>query len=173
MSGAVIWSAIDCSFPGAGAYVGLASCMQHYTVAGRLLPKRGQVYAGGSVAVRAGQRWPLVYFAVRDPSAVRVVPVRAARDAGRRHVILQFAFGHRPAPCPDEDSKVAPLALLRTHCDERLHGVFVLTVGLGPDAEFGFQRRAGLTRSGLEYGELCDTVHAYRPYADGRAGDGR
>ncbi len=162
----ITWSATDHSFAGAGAYVGLSSCVQQFTVARWLLPRRAALHASGSVAMRPTHAWPLVYFAVRDPSAVRVIPVRPGRDPGRRHVLLQFDFGHRrpePPRLDDGAGGTRDLARLRSHCDEKLHGVFVLTVGLAPAAEQDFIRAVRLHEARMSYGEICDRIASFSP----------
>jgi hypothetical protein len=89
-----LWSAATCGFKGAGVYVGLAPGYEHMAVARGLGAKQMQLYLGGRVKACGEVRpWPINYFAVRDPSAVRVIPVhQPPLPNGFKAVRLQFRF---------------------------------------------------------------------------------
>src|SRR5437016_10978760 len=96
----VLWSARACPFRRAGVYYGLSRAETHVPVAQRLLPRRGVPYPPRTMSIREHLAVPLVYFAVRDPSAVRVVPVRGNGGAdepgdGGGHVFLIFPAARR------------------------------------------------------------------------------
>lgn len=87
-----IWSATSCDFPGAGLYIGLAPRLEHLVVAHLLTPKRVRAITGASTRFgNTGSVCKLEYYAVRDPSLVRVIPVnRPPLPNGFRHVKLSF-----------------------------------------------------------------------------------
>lgn len=157
MSEHVTWSGAAYSFSGAGAYVGMASCEEHYSVARVILPRQGWVYPGGGT--KLVKVLPTVYFAVRDPSAVRIVPVADRRNRVRKHVLLGFDGGKKGP----HDPAVPAMEQLKKHCDEKLHGVFIVTVGLPVREESRFFRSVVLACEGREFGRLCEEVQQYRP----------
>jgi hypothetical protein len=88
----IVWSATTCDFPGAGLYVGLAPDFEHLAVARGLGAKQARLFVGGRMRFNKGGRpWPFNYYAVRDPSSVRVVPVkRPPLPGGFRHAELRL-----------------------------------------------------------------------------------
>lgn len=103
------WSATTCDFPGAGVYFGLAVPSEHLAVARRLSARQVRAFSGGTVTLRPdAEAFPFNYFAVRDPSAVKVKPLnRPPLANGFRHVKLAFNFERYYQPTPDFDSQAA------------------------------------------------------------------
>jgi hypothetical protein len=160
MNDPVTWSGAVYSFAGAGAYVGMAACDEHYSVARMILPRQGWVYAGGGTRFRQVERIPTVYYAIRDPSIVRIVPVQDPRSRPRRHVLLGFDPRRES---PSHPAGMPALEVLKRHCEARNHGVFIVTVGLAIDEEDRFFNTVVLACEGRDYGELCDGVQGFRP----------
>jgi hypothetical protein len=90
----ISWSAATCDFKGAGVYVGLAPEYEHIAVARAVAPKQMHVYLGGRMRSPGEARpWPIHYYAIRDPSVLRVIPVhQPALPNGFRPVHLRFRF---------------------------------------------------------------------------------
>lgn len=88
----IIWSAAACEFPGAGVYIGLGQDFEHLAIARGLNPRQMRMFAGGRMQAPDGVSfWSLAYYAIRDPSALRVAPVEGgAAPPIRRHVRLHF-----------------------------------------------------------------------------------
>lgn len=122
----LVWSATTCDFPGAGLYLGLAPSGEHASVARRFSPRQVRISTHGTVKVRHdGPPWPLNYFAVRDPSIVRVVPLdKPPLPNGFRHVKLHFQFDNAAPGAHDESGRVVPEA------NPEISAAFVLTIGL-------------------------------------------
>ncbi|MEX2218039.1 MAG: hypothetical protein WD749_04700 [Phycisphaerales bacterium] len=90
----VLWTAATCDFRGAGVYLGLAPDYEQIAVCRGLSARQARVFVGGRVVIPPGQRLSITYFAIRDPSAVRVIPIQPAhRIAGFRHVELRIHLG--------------------------------------------------------------------------------
>jgi hypothetical protein len=160
----VLWSARACPFRKAGVYYGLSPAHTHIEITERLLPRRGQVYLNGRVRLRASQPLPCVYYAVRDPSVVRVVPVPASitgpeRDNG--HVSLIFPPPARPAFAPASSEASATEAIQRCLVDQD-QAAFVVSVGLRTQREAQFHRQVLLAHHDLPYSELCERIEAVR-----------
>jgi hypothetical protein len=158
----ITWTALVCPVRGAGAYVGLASCRQQATVAEHLFPKRAVPYTGAAVCLRWEEHWPLMYLAVRDPSAARVIPMEEPRRRGYPRVRLRFAVSHGPlfAPARHQD---AALDQLRAAAAERRPGAFVVTIGLPIALEPAFHRRVLLNQAAQPWRGLCLAVSGFRP----------
>jgi hypothetical protein len=93
-----VWSATSCDFPWAGLYVGLAPRIEHVVVARALSPKQLRMITGSIARFGTNETaCPLDYYAVRDPSVVRVIPVkRPPLPNGFRHVKLSFKLDSSP-----------------------------------------------------------------------------
>ncbi len=156
----VSWSAATCDFSGAGVYVGLAPEYEHITVARGLGAKQMQVYVGGRLRAAGESRpWPLHYYAVRDPSAVRVVPVQQPRlPNGFRPVQLRFRF-----PIGNGRSSVVVSAPsdgvdLRGAVPLATPAGFVLTIGMAVDREEHFFRETIQRHADQELDEVFRRV---------------
>jgi hypothetical protein len=88
------WSATTCEFPGAGVYVGVAPDYEHMAIARALGHRQARLFVGARMRFSGLDRpAPVNYFAIRDPSAVRVVPVNLPPlPRGFRHVDLRFSL---------------------------------------------------------------------------------
>ena len=153
----VLWSARTCPFRRAGVYYGLSQADTHVRVARRLLPRRGRAYRPGAMAIREGVSVPLVYLAVRDPSAVRVMPVRNGapeKRIGGEHVSLLFPSAKGAVADPDIE-ELKPLSEVAATDSQ---AGFIVTVGLRTDLEPEFHRRVVLENRGVAYSELCDVI---------------
>ena len=160
----VLWSARACPFRKAGVYYGLSPANTHVDVAERILPRRGQVYGPATITVRPSQVLPCVYIAVRDPSAVRVVPVPKplnGEDRENGHVSLIFPPGTRPLLATAAPSGPATEAIRRYAADGE-HAGFVVSVGLAVQREEEFHRQVLCAIPGIPYGELCERIEAVR-----------
>jgi hypothetical protein len=129
----LVWSATTCDFPGAGLYLGLAPFSEHVAVARRLTARQLRVFTGGRVRMRAdGETWPLNYFAVRDPSTIKVIPLDKPPLAnGFKHVKLaiQIEKGHNG----DAAGSALPPEMEAASTDARQRpgtAAFVATIGL-------------------------------------------
>lgn len=150
------WTAIDIEFSGAGVYLGFAPADEHELVTGRLSQKQARAFTGGTIAVRADRVSPLRYYAVRDPSAVKVKPVVRASD-GTRHVHLIFGFVKKSrsggvvveASCDGPSLwPVAPTG----------YPAFILTIGLPIDREESFHERVVCAEPSQTLAEVCRRV---------------
>lgn len=143
------WSATTCDFPGAGLYLGLAPSSEHAAVAQRFSSKQLRVYVGGFVRVRNdGPNWPLNYFAVRDPSTVRVVPLdKPQLPNGFRHVKLHFQFGNAAAGDDDAERPVPPVM-------PDASAAFIVTIGLAISREEEFFHEMVFSHPEQDWGEI-------------------
>jgi hypothetical protein len=161
MNRSIVWSAYACPIVGAGSYVGLSSSVQQNTVSRMLFPRRAAPYTGSTVRVRQDDLWPLLFLAVRDPSAVRVIPSRAAVPAeGMRRVMLQFGFEHSAhslSRLPQWEDTTATNEL-RLNAEERVPAAFVLTIGLPIRLEQTFHEAVMHLNRGRVWPELCHAV---------------
>jgi hypothetical protein len=148
----VVWSATTCDFPGAGLYLGLAPWVEHVTAARRLTSRQLKVFTGARVQMRKdADTWPLNYFAVRDPSAVKVIRLdKPPLPNGFRHVRLavQLERGQGLDPAvwafpPGMDALPTPGT-----------AAFVLTIGLPIPKEESFFRDAVAGHSGQDWGDI-------------------
>jgi hypothetical protein len=136
------WSATTCDYPGAGVYVGLAPDYEHMAVARGLACRQARVFVGGRMKfIPAGRPWAFNYYAVRDPSAVRVVPVsRPPLAGGFRHVELRVSInrnGQRDAiVVRPPQNRPTPDKLFDAHLGAAAG--FLLTIGLPIEQEAGF-----------------------------------
>jgi hypothetical protein len=130
-----VWSATTCDFPGAGLYIGLAPRHEHLIIARMCTPRQVRLITAGNIRLgENGAACPLEYYAVRDPSVVRVIPVSLpALPNGFRHVKLAFQF---------EKPQLLQDAVSMGQLDGRDIWAFVLTVGLPIATEDSFYRRA-------------------------------
>lgn len=146
----LVWSAAACEFPGAGVYVGLSPHAEHVELARGLTLKQARVFADGSLVVReASHAWLINYFAVRDPSCVRVRPV------ARPHVELVFRLG-RPRHLLDALA-TSGLEGQRPLVAEDL-SAFLLTIGLPAAAEEDFFRVVLAEAAHPDWAELYERV---------------
>jgi hypothetical protein len=134
----VSWSAATCDFRGAGVYVGLAPEYEHMAVARGLGAKQIQIYVGGRIRAQGEARpWALHYYAIRDPSAVRVIPVHQPKlPNGFKPVQLRFRFPpnngrHAVVVCPPADSRSGTVAAAAPVG-------FIVSVGLAAERELAF-----------------------------------
>ena len=118
-------------------YLGSAPRFEHLIILRMLSPRQVRLITGATTRLGpVGAEVPLEYYAVRDPSVVRVVPVDRAPVNSFRHVHLVFQID-RPQLLPDAVS-VHP----------RMPGgggppcAFLLTVGLPLSREEQFYSRA-------------------------------
>ena len=124
----VIWSASTCKHPGAGVYLGLAPQREHMIVARALSRRQAKVFVGGRVRGPGENRpWQIYYYAVRDPSAVRVVPINGAAN-GRGFGAAELRF--RLPPAADE-AVAAPGPVCRQEAGDPAPAAFLMTIGLG------------------------------------------
>jgi hypothetical protein len=157
-----IWSATTCDFPGAGVYIGLAPRFEHMLVARLLSPKRLRVITGAHTRFgTGGARCPLEYYAVRDPSVVRVIPVdRPPLPNGFRHVKLAIKLER--ARTPEEISE------LRLH-EPVAHATcsFLMTIGLPLGREDAFYERAVARFPDQDFTELYSRMRELGCEEDG------
>jgi hypothetical protein len=159
----VLWSAATCSFKGAGVYVGLAPDYEHLAVARGLSSKQLHLFVGGRMRTDGEQRpWGIHYYAVRDPSAVRVVPVgKPALPNGFRPVHLRFKFPEHngrstvvvAAPHEPEAREIA--------CAAAAPIGFVMTIGLSEEKERDFFLKIIEEHLDQNWGEVFQRVHEY------------
>jgi hypothetical protein len=155
-----VWSATSCDFPGAGLYIGLAPIVELHLVSRLLAPKRLRTTSGGTTRFgQDGSVCPMVYCAVRDPSVVRVIPVkRPPLPNGYRHVKLSFQLaGLKVDETLDELRQIAGGS---TAMDGT--GTFVMTIGLPIAEEPAFHQRLVGGGEPIQdfadlYTRLCDT----------------
>jgi hypothetical protein len=138
------WSATTCDFPGAGVYFGLAVPREHAAVARQLTVKQLRTMAGGSVVLRAdAPPFPFNYFAVRDPSAVKVKALnQPPLENGFRHVELAFNFerSYKPHHDPEAERAAAELEEACERDGKPATAAFLVTIGLPLAREDGFFR---------------------------------
>jgi hypothetical protein len=129
------WSALTCSFPGASVFLGMSSFREQRWLAEGLSFRSLRVFADGALhVVAAGRRWPIAYFAVRDPAAVRIVPIPQQADPGFEHARLLVSV-----PKSSTARNAYALSGLRAQSacitsDAEQHA-FLLTVGLQANRE--------------------------------------
>lgn len=161
----IVWSGRDCEFPKAGVYYGLAPAHTHAMAAAWLLPRRGTVCVGGRTEVRSGEQRPLHYYAVRDPSAVRVVPVKGQVRDDPGHVSLIFRLGGLDAAGRVETGVLSPdeaaaLTLIRESATHESEAGFVMTIGLRKDREREFFENVVLVPPIQPFSALCDRIQS-------------
>jgi hypothetical protein len=130
-----VWSATTCDFPGAGLYIGVAPRYEHLIIARMCTPRQVRLVTAGTTRLgNNGTVCPLEYYAVRDPSVARVIPVSLPPlPNGFRHVKLTFQF-EKPHLLQD--------AVSLGQLEGKEIWAFVLTVGLPIAQEDSFYRRA-------------------------------
>lgn len=151
------WSACTTDFRGAGLYLGIATRSEIEGVQQGLTVKQVRVYSGNSVRLQESRLSPITYFALRDPSAVKVKPVdRPPLENGFRHVKLVFNFDRLPPPKaraaavpPDEPCEEDPQLEGETGVP-----TFLMTVGLPPGKEEPFFQRTVCDHPEQSWGEL-------------------
>ncbi len=150
-----VWSATSCDFPGAGLYIGLAPLLEQEVVSRLLTPKRMRVIAGATTRFGpSGAPVPLEYYAVRDPSVVRVIPVkRPPLPSGFRHVKLSFQLtGMRVSETAEELRRSPNAAALDATAG------FVMTIGLPANEEEKFFERAVSVDPEQDFTDLCTRI---------------
>jgi hypothetical protein len=149
---AVIWSAASCTLPGFGVYIGLAEFCEHMTVARSLSAKRLRVFVGARLRIPTELGpWPLIYYAVRDPSAVRVKPVfKPATRAGFKSTDLHFRF----------DAALRESIAVSTPADGKLAmpGCFVMTIGMRVPLEERFYHQVIDHRGHQDWDDLFERL---------------
>ena len=159
----LVWTALALNCRGAGAYVGFAPEVEHELVGRMLTEKQLRLFTGGTLAVQSERMSPLQYYAVRDPSCVRVKQTdRAARGDGSRHVHLMFGFARgqpaRPADAAasgacDEDAVRAAAQAVATGLP-----AFVITIGLPTLLEEKFHQNVICADPRQTLDDLCRRV---------------
>lgn len=156
------WTATALVYPGAGVYVGFAPHYEHELVAHKLNQKQVRLFSGGAVIVRQDRVSALRYYAVRDPSAVKVKPIdRPPSPEGQKHVYLLFDFVSqtpaRPADAAppetcEESARVAPLDTTSS-----LPG-FILSIGMPIARESWFHQQVVCAEPQQTLEELCRRI---------------
>jgi hypothetical protein len=159
----VVWSAATCDFKGAGVYLGLAPDYEHLAVARGLAAKQLHLFVGGRMRSTGENRpWGIHYYAVRDPGAVRVIPVGTSLlPNGFKAVHLRFRFPEQngrstvvvSAP-PDAECKGAAPALTSPMG-------FVMTIGLPQEKERDFFVKIIQEHLDQDWGDVFQRVHEY------------
>jgi hypothetical protein len=161
----LVWSAATCDFRGAGAYIGLAPDYEHIAAARGLGAKQANLYVGGRMRSGGEARpWPINYYAIRDPSAIRVIPVsKPVLPNGFRPVHLRFNF-------PEHNGRttviVAPPGEGRQDREALPHASaapmgFVVTIGLPIEREADFFGKIIEHHLDQEWAEVFQRVHDY------------
>jgi hypothetical protein len=154
----LLWSATTCDYPGAGLYFGLSLHAEHVALARCLTPKQVRTVLGGTVTLRPGEApFPINYFAVRDPSAVKVKPVdKPPLHNGFRHVKITCNF-ERVQPTPETET----IARQVDDHGRRLAAgkppstaAFLITIGLSMSREDQFHKAALLKTPAQGWDEL-------------------
>jgi hypothetical protein len=132
-------------------YLGLAPRFEHLIVGRMLSPRQVRLFTGASVGVGKGGS-PLDYYAVRDPSVVRVIPLaQPPLPNGFRHVKLAFQFD-RPQLLGDAVTLSRPAGGSPGSGDAPV--AFLLTIGLAIAHEEQFCRRALTDHGHQEFADL-------------------
>lgn len=155
----LLWSATTCDYPGAGLYFGLSLHAEHVALARFLTPKQVRTCTGGTVTLRIGEPpFPINYFAVRDPSAVKVKPVdKPPLHNGFRHVKLTCNFDR--SSCTPETEAIARQV---DDTGKRMAppgkppstAAFLLTIGLSISREDRFFKDAIMSHPAQGWDEL-------------------
>jgi hypothetical protein len=154
----IVWSAATCQYPGAGVYVGSAPQWEHLVLARGLSHKQLRIFIGGRLTFEGERRpWPIYYYALRDPSAARVVPIRNGRlPSGFDAVELRFRVGGAGA-----DSVVPPgperLQSWAAETNDCPPAGFIVTIGLDITKESGFFCKS-LDSHDLDWTELYSRI---------------
>jgi hypothetical protein len=165
-----VWSATTCDYPGAGVYIGLAPRREHVLIGRILSPKRLRVVAGGCVRFGTdGGQSSIEYYAVRDPSVVRVIPVdRPPLPNGFRHVKLSFKFD-RTKTVDDLAREVNQVPELEADAS----AAFLMTIGLRIGREDWFYERAIGRHADQEFTDLYARLRELGCQVDDGQGEGR
>jgi hypothetical protein len=160
----VVWSAATCDFKSAGVYIGLAPEYEHLAVARGLSAKQLHMFVGGRMRSTGEARpWAIHYYAVRDPSAVRVVPVgKPALPNGFKPVHLRFKF-------PEQNGRSTVVVSAAGGVSEEeittmaaaAPSGFVMTIGLAAEKERDFFVRIIEAHLDQDWGEVFQRVHDY------------
>jgi hypothetical protein len=157
----LVWSARECIFPRAGVYYGLAPHGTCHEAAAGLMPRRGSVYVGGRTEVRSGVPLPLHYFAVRDPSAVRVVPAKgraAPEDAAHVSLVLLLPAPETGGPAGTAPEGNGVLGAIAGAAQVDSQSGFVMTIGLRKEREREFFEAVVLRPEVQPFGGLCERI---------------
>lgn len=153
------WSALTTNCSGFGVYTGLSRHAEHSIFARGLTFKQMRVFADGMITVHDDRRaWILNYFAVRDPSVARVIPIdQPSAVPDFRPVQLMLRIG-RPRIAFDSFAVSGLYAQIGS--DQSEMAAFVLTIGLpaAREEEFFGKILAGHPHSTWE--TLYDSVLA-------------
>lgn len=154
------WTALTIEFSGAGVYLGFAPVDEHELVASRLTQKQARAFSGGTISVRSDRVSPLRYYAVRDPSAVKVKPVERPTADGSRHVQLIFGFSKARAAAATGGVEVeacdgSPAAWPMPPTG---YPAFIVTIGLPIEREEAFHEHIVCAEPKQSLAELCRRV---------------
>jgi hypothetical protein len=129
--------------------------VEHEVVARLLAPKRLRRLTGASTRFgHNGARCPLDYYAVRDPSVVRVIPVkRPPMPNGFRHVKLSFQMTGLSMEEALEQLRRGPDA---GGMDST--AAFVMTIGLPVAEEESFFQRAVAVEPNQDFTDLYTRI---------------
>lgn len=134
-------------------YIGHAPRPEHLVALRMLSPRQMRLITGARTRLGPrGGEVALEYFAVRDPSVVRVVPVDKAPVNGFRHVSLVFQID-RPSLLDDAVS-LHPGIVPAVSPPQ----AFLLTVGLPIAREDEFYRRAIVDRPPGSFTDLYGRI---------------
>jgi hypothetical protein len=126
---------------------------EHLVVARMYTPRQLKVFAGCTVRVGTSPT-PLQYYAVRDPSIVRVIPLNIPPGPdGFRHMKLAFQFD-RPQLLADAVTVARPNSAPATD----LPAAFLLSIGLVIAQEEQFFRRTIVDPGHQEFPDLYTRV---------------
>lgn len=154
MTTTVVWSAMAGEFPGAGVYLGLASCDEHVAVARGLGPRQARLFLGGRMKGASGGPSSIHYYAVRDPSAVRVIRIQPGTSGGSRHVELRILLG--------VNGQSEALRVFGPPPPGTPLAAFIMTIGLPPHEEVAFFEDVLVGCEQCSWQELLDRVTARR-----------
>jgi len=155
----LLWSATTCDYPGAGLYFGLSLHAEHVAIARFLTSRQVRTLIGGTVTLRVGEPpFPINFFAIRDPSAVKVKPVdKPPLHNGFRHVKLSCNFD-RAQSTPESENVARQLDELARRLAPAgkppSTAAFVMTIGLSIAREDKFFHDAIQSHPGQGWDEL-------------------
>jgi hypothetical protein len=134
-------------------------------VARRLTTRQVRTFTGGSAMLRAdGPACPFTFFAVRDPSAVKVKPLnKPPLENGFRHVRLAFNFERYYQPIPDPEAELVAAEVSRACAsrdgkDPSSSAAFLMTIGLPISREERFFQEVVLDHPGQAWEDFYHRI---------------